>query len=371
MIDVAVVGGGLAGCSVAIQMARAGHDVVLFEAGSYPRHKLCGEFLSPEAQSSLDRLGVRDALEAHHPPRIDQSVVTAPGGATDTVALPAAAWGISRYVLDGLLAQQAESAGVSVRTGCRVSNIEGTLDTGFTVTHAQGTTTARAVVGAWGKHGIPDRTMGRSDLTEPDPVVAFKAHYEGDMPPVIDIHAFPGGYCGCSPVEEGRFNVCWIGRRDALQHAGSPEGMLQAAADSNPYLAKRLKAGTRCTDFCAVSQITLDTKGPLYQDVCMVGDTAAMIAPLCGDGMAMALHAADVLAPHLHRFLVQQQAAATLRTRYAFDWHAAFDARLQWGRWVHRIAFRPGVARAVVMGLRLLPRLHRWVFRQTRGPLPA
>ncbi|MFO8232096.1 MAG: NAD(P)/FAD-dependent oxidoreductase [Longimonas sp.] len=371
MIDVAVVGGGLAGCSVAIQMARAGHEVVVFEAGSYPRHKLCGEFLSPEAQSSLDRLGVRETLEAHHPPRIDQSVVTAPGGATDTVALPAAAWGISRYVLDALLAKQAESAGATVRTGCRVSNIEGTLDTGFTVTHAQGTTKTRTVVGAWGKHGIPDRTLGRTDLTEPDPVVAFKAHYGGDMPPVIDIHAFPGGYCGCSPVEEGRFNVCWIGRRDALQHAGSPEGMLQAAADANPHLAERLEAGTRCTDFCAVSQVTLDTKGPLHRDVCMVGDTAAMIAPLCGDGMAMALHAADVLVPHLHRFLAGQQAAATLRTRYASDWHAAFDTRLQWGRWVHRIAFRPGVARAVVTGLRLLPPLHRWVFRQTRGPLPA
>lgn len=371
MTDVAVVGGGLAGLSVAAQMAQAGHAVEVFEAGTYPRHKLCGEFLSPEAQASLDRLGVREKLEAHNPPRIAESVVTAPGGATGTVALPAAAWGISRYVLDALLADHARAMGATVHTGCRVSGIEGTLDTGFMVTHAGGTTTARAVVGAWGKHGIPDRTLGRTDLTQPDPVVAFKAHYEGVIPDVIDIHAFPGGYCGCSPVEEGRFNVCWIGRRDRLKEAGSPEAMLRTAAEANPHLAARLSQGTRCTDFCAVSQVTLDTKGPLHQDVCMVGDTAAMIAPLCGDGMAMALHAADLLAPPLHAFLSGRAAPATLRTQYATRWHDAFDRRLQWGRLVHGIAFRPGVAQAVTKALRLLPPLHRWMFRQTRGPLPA
>ena len=370
MVDVAVVGGGLAGLSVATQMAAHDHTVALFEAQSYPRHKLCGEFLSPESQRSLDQLGLTDALAVHNPPRIDTSVLTA-GSLSVTNDMPAAALGISRYVLDAELATRAEDEGARIHTGCRVSDIRGSLNDGFTVAHAHGTTDAQVVVGAWGKHGIPDRTMNRTNLSEPADVVAFKAHYEGTMPPVIDIHAFPGGYCGCSPVENNRFNVCWIGRRSLLKDTGSPDAMLTAAANANPHLKERLAQGTRCTDFCAVSQVTLDTKGPVHQDVCMVGDTAAMIAPLCGDGMAMALHAADLLVPHLHVYLSNTTQPAALLKAYRADWHRAFDTRLKWGRRLHHVAFRPGVARATVLMARLIPALHRWMFRKTRGPLPA
>src|SRR5216684_5333474 len=98
--DVAVVGGGPAGCSAAIQLALGGARVVLLEARAYPHDKLCGEFLSPECAGLLDQLGLTPALRALAPVSIDTVRLTAPNGATWESRLPGTAWGLTRRALD-------------------------------------------------------------------------------------------------------------------------------------------------------------------------------------------------------------------------------------------------------------------------------
>jgi len=375
--DALVIGGGLAGCSTALQLARDGHDVLLAEQSTYPRQKLCGEFLSPEAQSSFRRLGVLGAVQRAGAASIDRALLTAPSGTATEHALPDAALGLSRYELDHLLFRRACAAGVDGRPGTRVTDVQGSLDEGFAVTVGAETVEARLVFGAYGRRGLLDRTLERPFLDEQPPYVAFKAHYAGpsaaELSHTIELHSAPGGYCGLSPVEDDRVNVCWIGHTDALKKAGgTPSAMLDENLRQNPMLDDRLRGLTRVSaQFKAVSQVPLMPKSRFAGDVCMIGDAAGMIAPLCGDGMAMALRTADLVSPLASDVLDGRRSATSFRSAYRSAWSNTFGRRMRLGRWIHAAAFRPGAARLLVQSCRVLPPLARWLIRTTRGRPPS
>ena len=375
--DAVVIGGGLAGCSTALQLARRGHEVLLAEQSTYPRHKLCGEFLSPEAQASFRRLGVLEAVHEAGAAPINQTVLTAPDGTRSDHSLPDTALGLSRYQLDRLLFHRACAAGADGRPGTRVDSVDGTLEDGFTVTAGGDTVEARLVLGAYGRRGRLDRTLDRPFLDQQTPYVGFKAHFAGPaaspLQNTIELHSAPGGYCGLSPVEDGRINVCWIGHTDALTDAGgTPQAMLDERLRQNPVLDDRLQGLTRVSDqFEAVSQVPLMPKSRFAGGVCMIGDSAGMIAPLCGDGMAMALRTADLVTPLAAAYLDDRRSASAFRRAYRREWTDRFGHRMRLGRWIHAAAFRRGAARLVVQSCRLLPPLARWLIRTTRGRASA
>lgn len=370
MYDAIVIGGGLAGCSAAIQMAEQGYRVLLLEKGTYPKHKLCGEFLSPEVQASFERLGVLQAVQAAGAHSIERTHLTAPNGASFRSPLPGTALGLSRYRLDHLLFEHACACGADGRDGTRVRAVSGSLDEGFVVETGGATFEGRVLFGAYGRRGVLDRTLNRSFLHEYSPYVAFKAHYTGiACSDQIELHAFPGGYCGLARIEDGRVNVCWISHEEELKAAGgTPEAMIERALVKNDALGRRLERGQRLSDsFLAVSQVSLSRKSMFENDICMIGDTAGMIAPLCGDGMAMALRSAELAVPPAADFLDGRCSAETFQQHYADAWDRAFRTRMRLGRWIHGSAFRPGFAAAVVRACHLVPALGRWLIQQTRG----
>ena len=369
--DAIIIGGGLAGSSAASQLAERGYSVLLLEKRALPTHKLCGEFLSTEVAGLFERLGVLEQVCAAGAHPIRHARVTTTGRPVFESALPGTALGLSRYRLDEVLFARARAAGADAQDGQAVRSVKGTLEEGFAVATRDGDTfEGRVVLGAYGKRAALDRKLNRPFLEAHTPFVAFKAHYDGaDVGDVIELHAFPGGYAGLSHVEEGRANLCWISHERLLKEVGgTPEAVAAHFLAQNAALAERLASMRRVSDsFLAISQVSLARKSAFDQDVCMVGDTAGMIAPLCGDGMAMALRGAELAVPHAADFLRGRRSAAAFRTDYAAAWSRAFGMRLHLGRWMHRGYARPAVAQAVVLACRLAPGLGRWLIRQTRG----
>src|SRR5712692_6565168 len=224
--DTAIVGGGPAGCSAAIALAQRGARVVLLEAKSYPHHKVCGEFLSPECHPILKALGVMRKLTALHAAPINVARISAPDGAAWETHFAGTALGISRSALDAALADQARTCGVEVREATTVTGICGSLTEGFRLetrsATGRGHIRTRTAIAAHGKRSTLDRALKRRFLNHPQPFIALKNHFHGPaLPGRIELHAFGGGYCGLSEIEDGSANVCFLAHESVFSNAAS------------------------------------------------------------------------------------------------------------------------------------------------------
>src|SRR5215216_2441486 len=119
--DVAIIGGGLAGLSLSIQLAKKNFSVVLFEKEKYPFHKVCGEYISMESWNFLESLGI--PLTTLNLPKIDTLILTAPNGKFLTTKLPLGGFGISRYKIDYLLSELAKQNGVHLLEETKADNV--------------------------------------------------------------------------------------------------------------------------------------------------------------------------------------------------------------------------------------------------------
>ena len=368
--DVIIIGAGLGGSALATHLARAGFQVLLLEAKAVPRHKLCGEFLSVEVARLFKDLGVLDDVKAVGAHAITRTKVTAMGGQAFEVPLPGTALGLSRYRLDALLVDAARAAGAQVRMGLPATTIAGDLAHGFEVQTREAIFSGHVVVGAYGRRSAMDRQLARPFLKETTPWVAFKAHYSGvSLPHLIELHAFPGGYCSVSHVEEGLTNACWIGHVDYLKAAdGDPERLIDQTLRLNAHLDARFsKMERQFEGFLSVGQVSFAIKGTFERDVGMVGDAAGMIAPMFGDGMAMALQSAALAAREIAGFLSKTGDASAFRASYDASWRRAFATRMRLGRMLHPLFCKPRWAESGVGACARVPSLANWLIRQTRS----
>ena len=377
MFDIAVIGGGLAGCSAAITLAMREHSVLLLEAGSYPRAKVCGEFLSPECAAILDDISFLPSLHALKPALIHRVRITAPNQTEWQSDLPEPALGVSRYALDFMLFEYARSRNVQAEENARVIEIQGNLDAGFTLSvrtnRGMQSFKARAVICAYGKHSNLDRSLRKSSSNQNHNYVALKRHFDGpSLYDQIDLHVFQGGYCGMSHIEDGTVNVCLLVRQREFQNAvksnsNGVDGFISWMCKQNPALGSWLGQANPIEDnWLSIAHIPLTTRSAVEQDILFTGDAAAMVAPLAGDGMAMALQSGKLAAQSIDAFLHHEFSATHLKQAYTQTWNKTFRSRLRTGRLLQSIMLRPTV---LGLGLKLInqiPAVGNFLIQQTR-----
>lgn len=372
--DAIIIGAGPAGSGLAAVLATLGWDVLLVEKDHLPQHKVCGEFLSPEAQASLQALGLYRVVEGLEPVKISEAIITSRSGMVAKMRLPGSAWGLSRFRLDATLAKAAAQAGAELRTGTAATGIDPAGQLYRVTLKAGGEKTevaARAVFAACGRHsrpGLPPRAAANFNRTG----VGIKCHYQAVIVPArVELYLFPGGYAGVAPVEDGRVNVCLLASREAFNQGGQQvQPMLEAAARWNPALGQRLAGGVPLPETgVAVAPVDVYRAAAPWDGVACVGDTAVMIPPLSGDGMTMALRSAELCAPLAHDFLRGRLSLPGWQDTYCRAWHQEFDRPLGVSRILQRILLAPGLGDSLIGLGRLVPFLAQRLVHATRGQL--
>lgn len=330
MHDVIVVGGGIAGLINAILLSREGFDVLLIEKKSYPFHRVCGEYISNEVKPFLVRNGLYP--QAYGPTQISNFKLTSINGKQARIPLGMGGFGISRYAFDEYLFHQAESAGVAVLQKQSVSEID-FVGNEFKVVANHQSYSSKLVIGAFGKRSNLDRD--RKFLKNRSPYIGTKYHIKTDLPAnEIALHNFKDGYCGISQVENETFNLCYLSHRENLRKHGSIQEMESQVLRKNPFLNNIWLNSEFLFDKPEViNEITFEKKEPVFNHILMSGDTAGMIAPLCGNGMAMAIRSVHLLTNLIIKHWDQGTFnRSRLEHEYATKWNKNFAARLWVGR---------------------------------------
>lgn len=370
MYDCAIVGGGLAGLSLSILLANRGLRVILLEKNDYPQHKVCGEYISMEAWDFLERLGL--PLSAMNLPRINSLRVSAPNGDSLQQQLPMGGFGISRYTLDEQLAQLAQQAGVELLSKTKVNDII------FNETHFEVITEgdlrlqALVAIGTFGKRTNIDTKWKRSFIaSSATNYVGVKYHLALDSFPenLIELHNFADGYCGISRVDSGRVCMCYLTTAANLQrNGGSIATMEKNILYKNPCLKKYFEDSKFLYDKpLAISQISFEPKQAVERHVLMLGDAAGLIAPLCGNGMSMALRAAAIAEPLICDFIYQKTDRVSMERQYIRQWNSTFSARLMAGRTLQSLFGRPILTNWVIRLLKQIPFVVKKLIGLTHG----
>lgn len=372
LYDCAIIGGGVAGLTLAIQLAQAGRRVVLFEKETYPFHRVCGEYISMENYDFLCRIGV--PLAEMDLPRMTRFTVSSPSGVALHHSLDIGGLGITRYVLDELLARLAAGHGATIREGTRVTDVV-FADNQFTLTTADGATyQARTACGAWGKHANLDSKLQRPFVEasrKERQFVAVKRHLEGvDFPEaMVEMHNFKDGYCGLSPVVGGLTNCSYISDvRNLRAHGNSIAEMERQVLMQNPLLRPYLEAAHRqATPPIVISQITFRERSTVDAHVLMLGDAAGTIAPLAGNGMSMGMNASFLLHGLLLKFLEGRISRVELEQRYTTAWRGLLSLRITAGRLFHQVFGMPWLTTTGIQVLKRLPFMTNVLLKLTHG----
>lgn len=369
--DVLIIGGGLAGLTAGIHLSQQHLSVLLIEKNTYPQHKVCGEYVSNEVLPYLHQLGV-DVGELQ-PSQLNQFLFSTVVGKTIESTLPLGGFGLSRYALDLFLYQKAVSAGVIFQQD-QVTDVQFDNDTFSVTTSAEKMYTARIVVGAYGKRSLLDKQLKRPFFLANSPWIGVKAHYRADFPDnLVALHNFDGGYCGLSQVEDHVVNGCYLTNYASFKKHKNIQTFQEVVMSQNPFLKRFFAGATPLFEKpLTISQISFDKKQPVEQHVLMCGDTAGVIHPLCGNGMAMAIESARIASELIIRyFRGTVSKRSQLENQYVLAWNTEFKQRLAMGRFIQSLLQKPPVASVLIKTLQLFPAALPLIIKRTHGNIPA
>lgn len=321
--DVTVIGAGPAGSAAAFLLARRGWDVTLVEQHRFPRDKVCGECLSALGIDVLRRMGMAEPVRCSDAAVLGGTWLHASQGKSAWVGLPRPMWGISRHVLDQMLLAAAVRLGVRVHQPARAESLAPgppvTLAVRDLLTNAVDVTTPSLVIVADGKAALSPRP--------PPPTTDFgiKTHFVGIDGPrdAIELFGTSGTYGGLAPIEANRWNAAFSVPAPLLrQHGGDLEQLFERLVAANVTLRKRLRGALRVSPWLASPLPRYAVTRDWPAGVLAVGNAAAAMEPIGGEGMGLALRSAELAADALAE--VDDDPArldrATLSRRYNALW---------------------------------------------------
>lgn len=340
---ITIVGGGLAGLALGIGLRRRGVPVTIHEAGHYPRHRVCGEFISGRGQAALARLGLAGLLDQAGAVRAQTAAFFSATRSTAPRPLPSAALCLSRFTLDAALAEKFRELGGGLIEGRR-----------FAGDFAEGVV----------------RATGRRAQTEPGGARWFGLKIHARNVPLaadLEMHVSPGGYVGLCKLNGGEVNVCGLFRKRADENGEAKNGRELLRGPAGSPLRQRLAEAEFDEDsFCAVAGLSLRPQQAASRAGICVGDAITMIPPVTGNGMSMAFESAELAIMPLAAWSRDENSWSAARQETARDCDAAFARRLAWARRLQRLVLTPSLQSPLVTLAARSDWFWRLAFERTR-----
>jgi 2-polyprenyl-6-methoxyphenol hydroxylase-like FAD-dependent oxidoreductase len=347
---ITIIGGGLAGLTLGLGLRQREIPVTVQEAGSYPRHRVCGEFISGSGQTVLERLGL-----LHHLQKAGaiyaRTVMFICGTAQSPVRqLAAPALCLSRYKMDALLAEQFQQLGGKLHVQSRWTSDNG----------------AEGIVSASGRRHLPSKKNAHMHVRW----FGVKAHVVGNAPlnleADLEMHLSPDGYVGVSRIDGGQVNVC--GLFQARSDERRPESKTEwLRGQHGSLLRKRLNgAEFEPGSFCSVAGIQLKPQRATDKRECCIGDALTMTPPATGNGMSMAFESAEAAIEPLTAYSQGRLGWIDAQREIALRCDATFSRRLAWARVLQWMIVSPPIHFGLKKFLLRSDLLWRLMFAQTR-----
>lgn len=366
--DIIIIGGGLAGLSSAIHLSKNKCSVLVIEKNAYPKHKVCGEYISNEVLPYLNFLGI-DVFKLGAK-RINKFELSTPKNKLVQANLPLGGFGISRFCLDNNLAKKAIANKAAIIQDT-VEDVTFANDT-FSIQTKQANYTSKIVIGAYGKRANLDVKLKRSFIKKKSPFLAVKTHIKGDFPnDLVALHNFEGGYCGVSKVEDDSINICYIANIEVFKKYKNINEFQEKVVFKNTTLKAIFKNSKPVFKLpLSISQISFETKKPIENHMLMCGDTAGMIHPLCGNGMSMAIRSAQMASLLILEFFNNEiKDRQTLEKQYLREWNAEFKSRLTTGHIVANLFSKNKLAEVLIRIIKWVPSILPHIIKRTHGKL--
>jgi flavin-dependent dehydrogenase len=340
---VTIIGGGLAGLTLGIGLQQLGVPVVIHEAGTYPRHRVCGEFISGRGQTTLARLGLGELIGQTGAVRAQTVAFFTATKATAPRPLPSAAICLSRFTLDAVLAKIFRELGGELREAQRL---------------------------VWNSGEGVVRATGRQAQTEKNGTHWFglKVHARNiALAADLEMHVSPRGYVGLCKINDGEVNVCGLFRKRADENGDAKtRHELLRGLPGSPLRQRLADAAFDENSFCAVAGLSLRPQQAAAQAEICVGDAITMIPPVTGNGMSMAFESAELAMVPLAAWSRDESSWNEARQQIARDCDAAFARRLAWANWLQRIVLTPALQNPLVALAARSDLFWRMAFERTR-----
>jgi flavin-dependent dehydrogenase len=265
---------------------------------------------------------------------------------------------------------------LAVQKGCHTKLNTQALDVAFehdlfTVKLADGTEEkSRLVLGTFGKRSNIDRQLNRKFFYQRSPYIGIKYHIKTEFPrDRIALHNFKDGYCGISAIEDEKYCFCYLTTRENLKKYGTIPEMEKNILHKNPFLKNIFLQSEFLYDKPEViNEISFEKKTTVENHILFSGDTAGMIAPLCGNGMSMAIHSAKMLSEIIVKYYSSHSFSRNaIESEYTRKWDQMFSNRLWIGRKIQQVFGQELMTDAVIRSLKLLPPVTNWLVKQTHG----